>query len=66
MTCECWSAPNHAGFCPARVTRLCPKPVWVDGGWPFGQCQREHGHAGLCDVYDGRPDEVVRCVGGRR
>ena len=39
---------------------LCPRPVFVDEGWPLGQCLREPGHAGLCDVYDGRPDPLPR------
>ena len=38
----------------------CPKQVFVDDGWPAGQCMRERGHTGLCDVYDGRPDGANR------
>lgn len=38
------------------MTTLCPKPVFVADGWPFGQCLRTRGHAGLCDVYDGSDD----------
>jgi hypothetical protein len=38
--------------------KLCPIPVFVEEGFPFGQCLREKGHAGLCDVYDGRPDPL--------
>jgi hypothetical protein len=36
----------------------CPRPVFVDDGFPPGQCQRRAGHPGLCDVYDGRDDEA--------
>jgi hypothetical protein len=42
--------------------RLCPIPVFVDDGWPFGQCLREQGHSGLCDVYDGRDDSKLGCA----
>lgn len=35
---------------------LCPKQVFVDDGFPFGQCVRDEGHSGLCDVY--RRDET--------
>lgn len=35
------------------MTALCPKPVFVDEGWPLGQCLRKPGHQGLCDVYNG-------------
>jgi hypothetical protein len=37
--------------------KKCPIPVFVEDGFPFGQCQRRAGHQGLCDVYDGRDDE---------
>lgn len=42
----------------ASRVELCPIPVFVDEGFPFGQCLRERGHTGLCDVYDGRPDPL--------
>lgn len=52
------SSPSYEGkTCPwSRRRTLCPKQVFVDDGWPPGQCLREHGHPGLCDVYDGSPD----------
>lgn len=42
------------------MTELCPKPVFVDDGFPPGQCLRANGHGGLCDVYDGCTDESRR------
>lgn len=36
----------------------CPRQVFVDDGWPSGECQRRAGHPGLCDVYDGRDDDA--------
>jgi hypothetical protein len=41
-----------------KPKQLCPKPVFVDDGWPMGQCLREVGHPGLCDVYNGDPDKT--------
>lgn len=38
---------------PAR----CPRQVFVDDGFPAGQCQRRAGHDGLCDIYDGRDED---------
>ena len=35
---------------------LCPKPVFVEEGFPYGQCLRAPNHPGLCDVYNGAPD----------
>jgi len=32
---------------------LCPKPVFVDDGWPLGQCLRKPNHDGRCDVSNG-------------
>lgn len=40
------------------MTALCPIPVFVDEGFPPGQCLRTSGHGGRCDVYDGRSDEA--------
>lgn len=34
----------------------CPRQVFIDDGFPPGQCQRLAGHTGLCDAYDGRDD----------
>lgn len=46
----------------AMTERRCPKPVFVDDGWPLGECQRRAGRTGLCDVYDGRDDDARKAT----
>lgn len=54
MSDACHLKPGVRGSAQVK----CPRQVFVDDGWPPGQCQRRAGHSGLCDVYDGRDDDA--------
>jgi hypothetical protein len=38
--------------------KLCPKPVFVDDGWPMAQCRKSPGHMYACAPLEEKPKTI--------